>query len=201
MAQSSNRKRLQRFEGQGHLHELTFSCQGRRQLLRCEVSRKILSRHLTNACVSENFGLVAFVFMPEHVHLLVLPQLPQAKTGRLLARLKQPASKDIKELLLQNGSPLVDELTVEERSGKNCFRFWQAGAGFDRNIYSASALEASLNYIHMNPVTRRLCQKCTDWKWSSARYYLSGIIDPDLPPITHVESNWLNGFGEQYEAV
>ncbi len=49
------------------------------------------------------------------------------------------------------------------RPGETCFRFWQEGAGFDRDIFSREALEASLNYLHMNPVI--------DWRWSSARYH------------------------------
>jgi hypothetical protein len=33
-----------------------------------------------------------------------------------------------------------------------------------------------LEYIHNNPVSRGLCRRAVDWKWSSARYYL------DVPP-------------------
>ncbi len=62
------------------------------------------------------------------------------------------------------------------RSGKECFRFWQEGPGFDRNLFSSEAIAASLEYIHNNPVSRDLCRRAVDWKWSSARYYL------DAPP-------------------
>ena len=40
--------------------------------------------------------------------------------------------------------------------------------------------------LHHNPVTRKLCRRAIDWKWSSARYYLSDPPrqqDPDLPYI------------------
>ncbi len=57
-----------------------------------------------------------------------------------------------------------------------CFRFWQEGPGFDRNLFSIKAILASLRYIHANPVKRGLCLREVDWKWSSARYYL------DVPP-------------------
>ncbi len=67
-------------------------------------------------------------------------------------------------------------LTVRERPGTECFRFWQEGPGFDRNLYSPEALASSLEYIHNNPVGRELCRHAVDWKWSSARYYL------DVPP-------------------
>ncbi len=67
-------------------------------------------------------------------------------------------------------------LTVRERPGKECFRFWQEGPGFDRNLFSPDAIASSLEYIHNNPVSRGLCRRAVDWKWSSARYYL------DVPP-------------------
>ena len=53
-----------------------------------------------------------------------------------------------------------------------CFRFWQEGPGFDRNIFSKDAINGSINYIHENPVKRGLCLRAVDWKWSSARFYL-----------------------------
>jgi putative transposase len=88
-----------------------------------------------------------------------------------LARIKQPFSKQIKERLIERQSPLLWKLTVRERPGKECFRFWQEGPGFDRNLFSPDAIESCLEYIHHNPVNRGLCRCAVDWKWSSARYY------------------------------
>jgi putative transposase len=67
----------------------------------------------------------------------------------------------------------LTRLTVRERPGKECFRFWQEGPGFDRNLFSSDAIFASLEYIHDNPVSRGLCRRAADWKWSSAGYYLN----------------------------
>ncbi|MFI5457915.1 MAG: hypothetical protein ACHRXM_20950 [Isosphaerales bacterium] len=75
-------------------------------------------------------------------------------------------------------------LTVRERPGKWCFRFWQEGPGFDRNFFSSEAITASLDYIHNNPVNRRLCPRAVDWRWSSARFYLvdrPAQSEPELP--------------------
>lgn len=80
--------------------------------------------------------------------------------GRYLARLKQPLSRQIKEILVQEGSGLLERLTVRERPGKACFRFWQEGPGFDRNLYSAAAIRASLDDIHENPVKRGAVPTC-----------------------------------------
>lgn len=131
-----------------------------------------MSRSIESSCAESSFELVAFVYMPEHLHLLVYPKTREPNIGRFLARLKQPFSKEIKRILINSRSSLLDKLTVRERPGQHCFRFWQEGPGFDRNIYSPKALQASVDYIHDNPSKRGLCNRAVDWKWSSARYYL-----------------------------
>ena len=120
----------------------------------------------------EQIDLLAFVYMPEHVHLLVLPRILEPELGRYLARIKQPVSRYVKECLVEEHSPLAESLTVRERPGKTCFRFWQEGAGFDRNVFHRAAILASIDYLHANPVRRGLCERAIDWPSSSARYYL-----------------------------
>jgi putative transposase len=65
------------------------------------------------------------------------------------------------------------------------FRFWQEGPGYDRNLNSESAVLASIDYIHANPVRRGLVEQARQWKWSSARWFESNgqEIDADLPTI------------------
>ncbi|MCO6046160.1 hypothetical protein NG895_19850 [Aeoliella sp. ICT_H6.2] len=108
-------------------------------------------------------------------------------------------SKAVKQMLLQSQAPLLDRLMVHERPGKTCFRFWQEGAGFDRNLFSPQAIEASIDYIHTNPVKRGLCDRATDWKWSSARYYLEEVVDPELPLLTTPSAQWFDRSGVQTE--
>ena len=196
-----HRKQIRHFESTIHFHELTFSCFKRKPLLTNDTWRSILGRSLETACADEGFDLVAFVFMPEHVHLLVLPKTTEARVSRLLARTKQPTSKKIREMLEANSSPLVQQLTVRERPGKHCFRFWQEGPGFDRNIFSPRALAASLDYIHMNPVKRNLCQKAVDYKWSSARFHLSQITVTELPRLIRPDPNWFDRSGVHTEHI
>lgn len=179
-----HRKTIRHFHQPGDFHELTFSVYRRLPLLTNDDWRRQLSRSIDQANQEESMQLVAFVFMPEHLHLLVYPTRPQPDLGLYLARIKQPSSKQIKQLLEEARSPLIAKLTVRERPGKFCFRFWQEGPGFDRNLFTADAIAASIDYIHNNPVTRGLCQRAIDWKWSSARYYLAEPPkrqDADLP--------------------
>jgi putative transposase len=167
----AHRKTVRHFHDIGHLHELTFSCNGRLPLLTNDLWRQKLARCLEAAGKECKMELVGFVFMPEHVHLLVYPTSPNPSISLYLARIKQPFSKQIKDVLTSGDSRLLSKLTVLERPGKTCFRFWQEGPGFDRNLFSSDAISSSLEYIHNNPVNRELCRRAVDWKWSSARYY------------------------------
>jgi putative transposase len=170
-----HRKRIQHFHDPGDLHELTFSCYRRLPLLTNDDWRRLLARSIDAAGLETGFKLAAFVLMPEHVHLLVVPTSPDPRIDLYLAKIKQPFSKSIKELLEQQTSPLLARLTVRERPGKTCFRFWQEGPGYDRNLNASKAIAASLDYIHLNPVRRGLVDRAVDWKWSSASWYL---LDP-----------------------
>ena len=154
-------------------------------LLTNDLWREKLARCVDTAGEETSIQLVGFVFMPEHLHLLVYPTVPNPSISRYLARIKQPFSKQIKDILVGQGSPLLPKLTVLERPGKACFRFWQEGPGFDRNLFTPEAITSSLEYIHNNPVKRELCRRAVEWKWSSARYYLElpARQYPNLPTI------------------
>ncbi|HEX2280572.1 MAG TPA: hypothetical protein VHG52_02295, partial [Thermomicrobiales bacterium] len=91
----------------------------------------------------------------------------------------------IKQQLTARNSRLLERLTVRERPGVTTFRFWQEGPGYDRNLSTEQAVLVAIEYIHLNPVRRGLCQRAIDWRWSSARQYVSPetAADSDLPTI------------------
>jgi putative transposase len=79
---------------------------------------------------------------------------------------------------------------VTRRRGKKIEHvFWQSGGGFDRNITTAKTLLSMIDYIHLNPVRRELVEKATDWRWSSAAWYLLGTPTPVT--IDPIPSAWL----------
>ena len=182
---NGHRKTIRHFHEPGDLHELTFSCYRRMPLLTNDVWREQLCRSIDKAITRWNFRLVAFVLMPEHVHLLVYPTTSIVEIDNLLSAIKQPYSVKIKKLLMASGSDLVERLTVQERPGKKAFRYWQEGPGYDRNLSSQKSVLAAIDYIHRNPIRRGLVDEMTHWKWSSARWYASErqIVDPNLPTI------------------
>jgi putative transposase len=159
-----HRKQVRHFHEPGDVHELTFSCYRRIPILTNNAWRAKLSECIDNACDELHCCLAAFVYMPEHVHLLVWGFAAKEEVSTFLSRVKQPLSSFVRADLAAAQSQLLTKLMVRERPGKTVFRYRQEGPGFDRNLYTMKAVQASLDYIHMNPVKRGLCLKARDWR-------------------------------------
>ena len=155
----------------------------------------MLADSMRQATRRHNYGLKAFVFMPEHVHLLVLPGKGASTISALLTAIKRPFSYGVTQLLIQSRSRLLEQLTTEQRPGVSTFRFWQEGPGYDRNISDPATLQLVIDYIHENPVKRRLCQRAIDWKWSSARRLITpqSVPDDDIPELVELPQDWAAG--------
>jgi putative transposase len=102
---ASKHKTIQHQHVVGDFHELTFSCYRKMRLLTNDRWRRVLSETIEAACETQEFELVAFVFMPDHVHLLVLPTRREPDLSQFLARVKQPCSSRIRQMLEQANSP------------------------------------------------------------------------------------------------
>src|SRR5437762_2933016 len=73
MNETPYRKRVQHFNVPGHAHLLTFSCYQRMSLLIRDDWRAWFSGGIDRTFQKQEWGLIAFVYMPEHVHLLAAP--------------------------------------------------------------------------------------------------------------------------------
>ncbi len=142
---ATHRKTIKHYHNPGDLHELTFSCYRRIQLLTNDDWRRELSRSIDQAMERHLFRLVAFVYMPEHVHLLVYPTIDKPRVDLFLKAIKQPFSVKIKKRLVKANSPLLEKLTVRERPGVQRFRFWQEGPGYDRNLDNEKSVLAAID--------------------------------------------------------
>jgi putative transposase len=173
-----HRKKVEHFNESGHFHALTFSCYKRLPLLNNDAWLVMLTESIDRAMRRHGYLLNAFVYMPEHVHLLVFPQDAASGIDELLKAIKRPFSYRIKQLLGKAESPLLGKLTIRQRPGVDAFRFWQEGPGYDRNLVTLEAAMAATAYIHLNPVRRGLVTSELDWWWSSALYYGEPEAEP-----------------------
>lgn len=149
----------------GHAHELTFSWYKNRPFLEDDRTCQYLADAILRAKEINNFGLLAYVFMPDHVHLLIWPREEHYSISKILLSIKQPVSR--REFIFcrkHNPEKLENFFTGNKHAP---YRFWQVGGGYDRNIISSGAMLNSINYIHNNPLRNKTVSAPKDWHWSS----------------------------------
>lgn len=170
----AHRKRLRRIESPGHVRYLTFSCVRRLPLLSNDAIKTLFVERLTAAQKQHHFELYAWVVMPEHVHLLLRPDLPDHPVPALLQSLKQSVAQRVIDRWRELRAPILPRITDE----RGRVRFWQPGGGYDRNIISDDELDEKVAYIHDNPRRRGLVQRAADYPWSSIHWYRGNRSGP-----------------------
>ncbi len=165
-----------RIEHPNHARFLTFSCFDRLPLLGNAAIRDEFTCHLTHARERHRFALIGWVVMPEHVHLLIWPNVDVAPVSTILRSLKQGFAQRVIHRWRELDAKILTRLTDQ----RHRIRLWQRGGGYDRNIFTPEELSEKLDYMHRNPVERGLVQRTIDWKWSSARWY-AGERDGTVP--------------------
>jgi len=173
----THRKRCKRFDVAGHAHFLTFSCFNQRPFFPGNHAHQWFLDALDSARTRRPFHLWAFVIMPEHVHLLVLPH-EGVCVSDILSAVKLPVTRRaITWATCHNPDALKHMLDVQP-SGKRHQRFWQRGGGYDRNVKTIAEAHEKIHYIHANPVRRGLVEHPQDWPWSSWRAWEYDTDDP-----------------------
>lgn len=176
-----HRKRLRRRETGHNPRFLTFSCYHRLQLFGTPRLRNFFVESLREAMCERTFELIAWVIMPEHVHMMVCPA-EGVVWAPIAAGFKTSVGKTIINQWRRKRAAILPRL----RDANGAHHFWQPGGGFDRNVRHHAELEKEIRYIHRNPVERGLVAAPTDWPWSSARWWANRHTDQpqdaaDLP--------------------
>jgi len=96
------------------------------------------------------YKLIAWVIMPNHIHFLIKP-FESFPLSKLMHSIKSFTAQQANKTLNRNG------------------KFWQEDY-FDRYIRNYEHYEKTISYIENNPVKAGLCEKPSDWKFSSAYF-------------------------------
>jgi putative transposase len=165
MERSQDAYRTMKRQDFGLARFLTFSCEQRLPLFGAAALRDYFRSKLSESQQQHDFKLLAWVLMPEHVHLLIVPG--NTPVTRLLSSLKTKVGMGIVARWKELDAPILHKL----RRPDGTARFWQTGGGFDRNVRDRGELIETIRYIHNNPVRRGLVLRPIDWEWSSAATY------------------------------
>ena len=163
---SNIRRTLKRKEIPGHARYLTFSCYRCLPLFNNDRIKQLFVDQLELTRNRLDIKVYAWVIMPEHVHLLMMPT-STVTVSHFLRALKRPFSAKVLARWREIDAPILKQ--IKDKKGSS--HFWQPGGGYDRNIVSDQEMLEKVGYIHANPVRRELTNQATDWPWSSALWY------------------------------
>jgi putative transposase len=164
------RNPLRRYYGRGDLHFVTFSCYRRRPFLgTCRARDRFVK--ILDAVRSRNaFRLIGYVVMPEHVHLLI-SEPKRGTPSKTLQVLKQKISRALRG---RGKKSTAGQLSLPfSEATKEAASFWQRRF-YDFNVWSGKKVREKLEYMHANPVKRKLVVHPKDWPWSSWSHYAKG---------------------------
>ena len=129
----------------------------------------ILADSLTYCREHKQLRLHGFVFMLNHLHLIV--SSPDA--SGFLRDFKRHTSRALHSNILTT-EPNIESLFLE--SGGTC-AVWQA-TNMPILIETEKFFLQKLNYIHENPVRKQYVRRAEDWYWSSANPPAELAVDP-----------------------
>ena len=147
---------LKRLHNTQQFHFITFSCYKRQPFLIAPTAKDTLLNILEKTRHQQGLRIAAYVFMPEHIHLLT----------------NEP-SKDTLATFLQ----IFKQLSARQLKSSDQKQFWQRRY-YDFNVFTTDKYVEKVLYIHKNPVTRGLVPKPEDYRWSSFNHYAIGEIGP-----------------------
>jgi putative transposase len=159
-------KGLRRRYGQGHLHFITCSCYRRLPLFASVRSKNLFVKILGEVRDRYGFSLVGYVVMPEHIHLLI-SEPGKGTPSTVMQVLKQRVSRRSRRK--PRASPRQLSLRFQG-SDHTLPHFWQPRF-YDFNVWSQKKFVEELQYMHLNPMKRKLVAHPKDWPWSSFSFY------------------------------
>ncbi len=144
----------------GRPHHVTQRGNRRQPVFFGENDYRFYRQVLAEQCQLAAVHVWAYCLMPNHIHLLLVPETESGLTEAVSETHRRYAT------------------FVNRRQG------WTGHLWQDRfasePISEGSALFTVVRYIECNPVEAGLCAKPDDWLWSSARVHVDGTNDPLL---------------------
>lgn len=147
--------RLKHYDDLGTARFVTFCCYRMEANLSDSLSRDLLIENIRQARLKHGFKLMAYVIMPEHVHLVLWPP-DGMKLGLVIREIKSKMARK------------YFALTMPEITGTRVF--WQKRC-YDHNCRTPESVREKIKYCHNNPVRRGLAQEPGNYEWSSYNWY------------------------------
>ena len=159
---------------------VTTTCKDHLQIFKGDSYFNVLYESLLFVNKKYNAEIVAYVFMPNHIHLILFFK-NEMKLSDYMRDLKKFTSVAIRKLVEKDDrKELLKELRFEHREQK--LKVWKDRFD-DLFLITKKVLLIKLNYIHNNPVDKGWVAKPHQYKHSSASFYFKETMP--IIPILH----------------
>ncbi len=155
----------------GFAHHITQRGNRRQQTFFCQDDYAAYKSLMAEWCGVHGVTTLAYCLMPNHVHLVAVPQSPD---GLRLA-IGQAHRRCTRRVNFREGWR---------------GHLWQGR--FASFVMDVSYLLAAVRYVERNPLRARLVSQTWDWPWSSASAHIAGADDGlvSVGPMLTMISDW-----------
>lgn len=130
-----------------------------------DIAREALRSAIINVRQNRPFRLDAFVLLPDHFHCLMTLPSDDSDISTRIRLIKTYVTRHYGAELEVHGLSSSSRMKRKERTLWQR-RFW------DHVIRDEQDLIQHCHYIHYNPVRHSLCQRPTDWPFSSVHRFV-----------------------------
>ncbi len=166
-------KRFNRNGRQGVLHYVTMNTRNRCKVFKSEVNARATCIKMRHICNIYQAKLVAYVVMPEHIHFIVNPR--DGDINSFISKLKPAITQCIHKIAEEQQNQLVLAWLFDVN--KRCNSIWQ-DSKYNFHLYTDKLIWQKINYIHTNPIARKLVTSAHEYPFSSYRVMYK--IDEDI---------------------
>ena len=163
--------RIARVVVPGYPHHVTQRGCRRQQTFFTDDDYRYYLELLRKRKADAGIAIWAYCLMPNHVHLVVVPETEEG-LSRFLGPAHRQYSLEVNRRMRWKG------------------HLWQER--FHSFVMDERHLLAAVRYVELNPVRSNLCASARDWSWSSAAAHLSGQGDGlvAVEPMLERVGNW-----------
>ena len=166
-------------EFSGHLHFVTTRINHGIKLFRHPTLCREFLDALHDLHLKEDFGLHAYVLMPDHIHLIVQPW--DGRISTLMAKIKSLGARRILNQLKEKERSTLLERLKKSSTGKkgHTYQVWQQGF-HTVELWSEWFIKGKIDYLHANPMRAGLVKSVKDYPWSSFKAF-HGLGGYEIP--------------------
>ena len=159
----------------GKLYFWTATINNWYKLLQEDALKEIIISSLRHLSVDRKIEVYAFVIMPNHLHFIWQLLEMNGKEKPHSSFLKFTAHAFKKHLRINR--PELLKLYAIDATNKD-YEFWQPDS-LPFELLNKETLKQKLDYIHNNPNAEhwKLCKEPTNYYYSSAKFYETGVDD------------------------